>query len=59
MNAFPLITILTAVPLIGALGVLGLGAKSRTLARGTALTFSFIALALALITPMVRASMAV
>jgi NADH-quinone oxidoreductase subunit M len=49
MNAFPLITILTAVPLIGALGVLGLGAKSRTLARGTALTFSFIALALALV----------
>jgi NADH-quinone oxidoreductase subunit M len=49
MTAFPLITILTAVPLIGALGVLGLGAKSRTLARGTALTFSFIALALALV----------
>jgi NADH-quinone oxidoreductase subunit M len=49
MNEFPLITILTAVPLIGALGVLGLGAKSRTLARGTALTFSFIALALALV----------
>jgi NADH-quinone oxidoreductase subunit M len=44
-----LITILTAVPLIGALGVLGLGAKSRTLARGTALTFSFIALALTLV----------
>jgi NADH-quinone oxidoreductase subunit M len=49
MIAFPLITILTAVPLIGALGVLGFGAKSKNLARGVALTFSFIALALTLI----------
>src|SRR5258705_2283776 len=49
MNAFPLITILTAVPLIGALGVLGLGAQNKNLARGVALTFSFIALALALV----------
>ncbi len=49
MIAFPLITILTAMPLIGAFGVLGLGAKSKNLARGTALTFSFIALALTLI----------
>jgi NADH-quinone oxidoreductase subunit M len=43
-----LITILTAVPLIGALGVLGLGAQNKNLARGMALTFSFIALALTL-----------
>jgi NADH-quinone oxidoreductase subunit M len=49
MNAFPLITILTAVPLIGALAVLGLGAQNKRLARGLALTFSFIALALTLI----------
>jgi NADH-quinone oxidoreductase subunit M len=49
MKAFPLITILTAVPLIGAFGVLGLGAKSKTLARGLALTFAFIALAMTLI----------
>ncbi|HEY2457889.1 MAG TPA: NADH-quinone oxidoreductase subunit M [Candidatus Acidoferrum sp.] len=49
MKAIPLITILTAVPLIGAFGVLGLGAKSKTLARGLALTFAFIALAMTLI----------
>lgn len=49
MNAFPLITILTAVPLIGALAVLGLGAQNKRFARGLALTFSFIALALTLI----------
>jgi NADH-quinone oxidoreductase subunit M len=49
MNALPLITILTAVPLIGALAVLGLGAQNKRLARGLALTFSFIALALTLI----------
>jgi NADH-quinone oxidoreductase subunit M len=49
MNAFPLITILTAVPLIGAFAVLGLGAQNKRLARGLALTFSFIALALTLI----------
>ena len=49
MNALPLITILTAVPLIGAFGVLGLGTKNKSLARGTALTFSFIALALTLV----------
>jgi NADH-quinone oxidoreductase subunit M len=48
MNAFPLITILTAVPLIGALAVLGLGAQNKNLARGMALTFSFIALAITL-----------
>src|SRR5437868_6231062 len=49
MKAFPLITILTAVPLIGAFGVLGLGAKNKTLARGLALTATFIALAITLI----------
>jgi NADH-quinone oxidoreductase subunit M len=49
MNGFPLITVLTAVPLIGAFGVLGLGAKNKALARGLALVVSFIALAITLI----------
>jgi NADH-quinone oxidoreductase subunit M len=49
MNAFPLITVLTAVPLIGAIGVLGVGAKNQNLTRGVALVFSFIALAMTLI----------
>ncbi len=49
MSAFPLITILTIIPLIGALGILCLGAQNKKLARGMALTSSFIALALTLI----------
>jgi NADH-quinone oxidoreductase subunit M len=49
MKAFPVITILTAVPLIGAFAVLVLGAKSKTLARGLALAVAFIALAITLI----------
>src|SRR5277367_892972 len=49
MSTSPLITILTAVPLIGALGVLRIGAQNKTLARGLALTSSLIALALTLI----------
>jgi NADH-quinone oxidoreductase subunit M len=49
MNAFPLITTLTAVPLIGALGVLGLGEKNKNLTRGLALTVAFIALAMTLV----------
>src|SRR5277367_6455869 len=49
MSTSPLITILTAVPLIGALGVLRIGAQNKTLARGLALTSSCIALALTLI----------
>jgi NADH-quinone oxidoreductase subunit M len=49
MTASPLITILTAVPLIGALGVLGFGSQNKNLARGVALASSFIALALTLI----------
>jgi NADH-quinone oxidoreductase subunit M len=49
MKASPLITILTAVPLTGAFGVLGLGARSRTLARGLALTVALIALSITLI----------
>jgi NADH-quinone oxidoreductase subunit M len=46
MNAFPLITILTAVPLIGGLGILGLSTQNKNIARNMALTFSLIALAL-------------
>jgi NADH-quinone oxidoreductase subunit M len=49
MNELPLITILTAVPLIGGFGVLALGAQNKNLARGLALASSFIALALTLI----------
>ena len=49
MSASPLITTLTAVPLIGAFAVLGLGAQDKKFARATALAFSFIALALTLI----------
>ena len=49
MNAFPFISVLTAVPLIGAFGILCLGAQNKKLARGVALAFSFMALALTLI----------
>jgi NADH-quinone oxidoreductase subunit M len=49
MNAFPFISALTAVPLIGAFGILCIGAQNRKLARGAALAFSFIALTLTLI----------
>jgi NADH-quinone oxidoreductase subunit M len=49
MNGLPLITILTAVPLIGALGILSLGTRNRNVARGLALASSFVALALTLI----------
>src|SRR5258707_13986011 len=46
MNAFPFITILTAVPLIGGLGILGLSTQNKNIARNMALTSSLIALAL-------------
>jgi len=49
MNAFPSITTLTAVPLIGAFAILGLGTQNKKIARGTALAFSFITLTLTLI----------
>jgi NADH-quinone oxidoreductase subunit M len=49
MNAFPLITILTAVPLIGGLGILGLNAQNKNIARNMALTSSLVALALTLV----------
>src|SRR5260370_15818548 len=49
MNAFPLITVLTAVPLIGAIAVRGVRAINQNLTRAVALIFSFIALAMTLI----------
>ncbi len=49
MTALPLITILTLVPLIGAVVVVGLEGENKRLARRLALGFSFVGLALALI----------
>jgi NADH-quinone oxidoreductase subunit M len=49
MNAFPYISALTAVPLVGAFVLLCLGTQSRKLTRSVALAFSFMALALMLI----------
>src|SRR5260370_26352058 len=49
MNAFPLITVLTAVLLIGQIAVLGVGAKTQNLTRGVVLIFISIALAMTLI----------
>ncbi len=49
MNMLPPISCLTIVPLLGAMAVLTFGAKSEKLARGLALTFAFLALAIALV----------
>src|SRR4029453_5813278 len=49
MSAFPLITTLTLVPLIGGFLVIGLPAEQKNLARRLALGVSFVALALALV----------
>jgi NADH-quinone oxidoreductase subunit M len=49
MNEFPWLTILTAVPLVGAATVIGLGAERRNLARWLTLGFSGVALVLALL----------
>jgi NADH-quinone oxidoreductase subunit M len=49
MTSFPWLTILTAVPLVGALAVLALGGRSKSLARWTALAFSLVSLLLTLI----------
>ncbi len=48
MNAFPLITVLTAVPLIGAFAILSLDMQKAALARKLAMGFSLVALVLAL-----------
>src|SRR5215467_3033855 len=49
MNAFPSITILTVVPIIGAFCVLAMGQHNKKLARRLALASSLIALVLTLI----------
>jgi NADH-quinone oxidoreductase subunit M len=48
MTTLPLITILTLIPLIGGVVVVGLERESNRLARWLALAFSFLGLALAL-----------
>jgi NADH-quinone oxidoreductase subunit M len=49
MNGPPLLTVLTLLPLIGGLVVVGLGREQKRLARGLALGFGFGALLLALV----------
>jgi len=49
MNAFPFISLLTAVPLIGALGTLSFGARNKNFARNLAFSSSIVALALTLV----------
>src|SRR5580692_3077361 len=49
MTAIPLLTILTALPLIGAFAVLGLGMKNKRAARSLALIFCFAAFAMVLL----------
>lgn len=49
MKEFPFLSVLTAVPLIGAFTILGLGDKWKNRARIVALAFSFFALALTLL----------
>lgn len=49
MTLLPPISCLTIVPLVGAIAVLALGAKSLKLARGLALGFAFLALAITLV----------
>lgn len=49
MRVFPFLSVLTAVPLIGAITILVLGDKRKNRARILAFAFSFIALALTLI----------
>ncbi len=49
MTTFPWLTILTALPLVGALVVLALGGRNKSLVRWTALAFSLVSLLLTLI----------
>jgi len=49
MIAFPWITLLTAVPIVGALVLLVLGGRNKDLVRWSALAFSFAALVLTLV----------
>jgi NADH-quinone oxidoreductase subunit M len=45
MNGFPIVSVLTFTPLVGALLLLGVNFENRRLARGLALGFSLLALA--------------
>jgi NADH-quinone oxidoreductase subunit M len=49
MIAFPWITVLTAMPVVGAVVLLAVGGQNRNFARWTALAFSFAALVMTLI----------
>jgi NADH-quinone oxidoreductase subunit M len=49
MNGFPFLTVLTAMPLVGAFTILGLPERHKKLARNLALAFSLLALALTLV----------
>src|ERR1041384_1264030 len=49
MNALPLLTMLTLVPIVGGVIVIGLGAEQKHLARRMAFGFSLVALGLALV----------
>jgi len=46
MNSFPFLTVLTCIPLLGGVMIIGLGAEQKRVARKLALAFSFLALAL-------------
>jgi NADH-quinone oxidoreductase subunit M len=46
MSSFPIISVLTFLPLFGAIAIIGLNAEQKKLARRLALGFSFVALAL-------------
>jgi NADH-quinone oxidoreductase subunit M len=48
MNTVPILTILTGLPLVAGLVLIGVGAEQRRLARGLALGCSFVTLALTL-----------
>ena len=49
MKGFPIITVLTLVPLIGGVIVAGISQENKKFARGLSLTFSFLSLALTLV----------
>lgn len=49
MNAFPWLTLLTVLPIVGALAVLSLGGRNQNMPRWLALIFSFVALVLTLL----------
>jgi len=46
MSAIPIITILTLLPLVGGILIIGLGSEKKQLARWLGLIFSFAALGL-------------